>query len=129
MSRLPALAMLINPRYKDACYMEKSEKQWASKLLTTAAEELAEYHLPPDCPSERGACLTKTPEDSMWHTFQNFHSETDWESGCSVADIVANYLKTPFFLGLQTLWPGGAKREASCTQYWLELLAGTCQFL
>lgn len=95
MSRLPALAMLIDPRYKDACYMEKCEKQWASKLLTTAAEEIAEYHQPPDGPSGSGACLPETPEDSVWHAFQNFRSETNRESGCSVADVVANYLKGP----------------------------------
>ncbi|KAH7970439.1 hypothetical protein HPB49_006877 [Dermacentor silvarum] len=39
MSRLPALAMLVNPRYKDVCYAERPAKQWAFTLLTTAAEE------------------------------------------------------------------------------------------
>ncbi|KAH9364799.1 hypothetical protein HPB48_012732 [Haemaphysalis longicornis] len=69
--------MLIDPRYKDACYMEKSEKQWASELLTTAAEEIEEYHQPPDGTSGSGARLPETPEHSVWHAFQSFRSETD----------------------------------------------------
>lgn len=62
MSRLPALAMLIDPRYKDSCYTEKSEKQWASKLLATAAEAIAEYHQPPDGPCEVARVSPRRPK-------------------------------------------------------------------
>ncbi|KAH9361287.1 hypothetical protein HPB48_006849 [Haemaphysalis longicornis] len=34
-----ALAMLLDPRFKDACYTERAEKKWACAVLTRAPRE------------------------------------------------------------------------------------------
>ncbi|KAL1472965.1 hypothetical protein MTO96_039036 [Rhipicephalus appendiculatus] len=43
-----ALAMLLDPRFKDACYTARAEKKWACTLLTKAAEgTLEDVHCEP----------------------------------------------------------------------------------
>ncbi|KAH6933470.1 hypothetical protein HPB50_015418 [Hyalomma asiaticum] len=40
MANVPANAMPVDPRYKDICYTEDSEKKWAKATLAAAANEL-----------------------------------------------------------------------------------------
>ncbi|KAH7936945.1 hypothetical protein HPB49_006505 [Dermacentor silvarum] len=64
MSRLPALAMLVDPRYKDVCYAERPAKQWAFTLLAMAAEETVPVDQHGTATSETNTCSADPSGDS-----------------------------------------------------------------
>ncbi|KAG0410687.1 hypothetical protein HPB47_012193 [Ixodes persulcatus] len=95
MCHLPALAMLVDPRYKDACYIyiQKPEKMWALNLLTKEAEDTIthdERDENDDAASSASQCLEDTAGDSVWSAFANLNSNATPQWGPTVADEAAD---------------------------------------
>ncbi|KAH7945702.1 hypothetical protein HPB49_014328 [Dermacentor silvarum] len=94
-SRLPALAMLVDPRCKDVCYAGRPAKEWAFTLLTTAAEETVPVDQHGTATSENSTCSADPSEDSVWSAFTHFSSRAHHQSSRTISDEVAGYLKAP----------------------------------
>lgn len=87
-----ALAMLLDPRFKDACYTERAEKKWACAVLTRAAEGTVQV-AGGEASSGSGAGSQDT--SSVWGAFANFASDDSTKSGPSTKDDVESYLRAP----------------------------------
>ncbi|KAH9364184.1 hypothetical protein HPB48_022894 [Haemaphysalis longicornis] len=85
-----ALAMLLDPRFKDACYTERIEK-WACAVLTRAAEGTVQV-VGGEASSGSG---TGSQDTSVWGAFANFASDDSTKSGPSIKDDVESYLRAP----------------------------------
>ncbi|KAH7979693.1 hypothetical protein HPB49_010602 [Dermacentor silvarum] len=82
-----ALAMLLDPRFKDACYTERAEKKWACAVLTKAAERTL-HIVCCETSSESGTGLDSSQDASVWRAFATFGSDGSMKSGPSIQDDV-----------------------------------------
>lgn len=95
MANVPANAMLVDPRYKDICYTEDSQKKWAKAALAAAANELMpaqnECSHAPVCPA-----MEKPPANTLWSVFSSLTSNVLQDNAHeSVPSQVAEYLGAP----------------------------------
>lgn len=95
MCRLLALAMLVDPRYKDGCYTGEAEKRWARTLLTKAVEESASVDEPSDEAAGTSRGLGDSSGDTLWDVFSTLSADTLQKPGHEYATECTEYLKTP----------------------------------
>ncbi|KAH8040937.1 hypothetical protein HPB51_013107 [Rhipicephalus microplus] len=94
-ANVPANAMLVDPRYKDICYTEDSQKKWANAALATAANEIMpvqnECSQAPVCPD-----MEKPPANTLWSVFSSLTSNVLQDNAHeSVPSQVAECLGAP----------------------------------
>lgn len=95
MVNVPANAMLVDPRYKDICYTEDSQKKWAKATLAAVANELMpaqnDCAWAPVCPA-----MEKPPANTLWSVFSSLTSNVLQDKAHeSVPSQVAEYLGAP----------------------------------
>ncbi|KAH6942679.1 hypothetical protein HPB50_009230 [Hyalomma asiaticum] len=89
-----ALAMLLDPRFKDACYTERAEKKWACAILTKAAEGTLQV-LGCEASTESDTGSDSSQGASVWGAFASIASDGSKMTGPSIKDDVQNYLRAP----------------------------------
>ncbi|KAH9373320.1 hypothetical protein HPB48_018373 [Haemaphysalis longicornis] len=96
MAKVPALAMLIDPRFKSICYTTEAEKKWARALLVSTVEKL----LPSQQKQDQGCSVV--PESAMgaastvWTIFSTLSSTACQETDNGhTAKQVCDYLSAP----------------------------------
>ncbi|KAH6927423.1 hypothetical protein HPB50_003458 [Hyalomma asiaticum] len=89
-----ALAMLLDPRFKDACYTERAEKKWACAILTKAAEGTLQV-LGCEASTESDTGSDSSQDASVWGAFASIASDGSKITGPSIKDDVQNYLRAP----------------------------------
>ncbi|KAH8019297.1 hypothetical protein HPB51_018809 [Rhipicephalus microplus] len=95
MANVPTNAMLVDPRYKEICYTEDSQKNWAKAALAAAANELMqaqnECSQAPVCPA-----MEKPQANTLWSVFSSLTSNVlQYNAHESVPSQVAEYLGAP----------------------------------
>ncbi|KAH6948261.1 hypothetical protein HPB50_023312 [Hyalomma asiaticum] len=85
-----ALAMLLDLRFKDACYTERAEKKWACAILTKAAEGTLPFVRSE--PSSQSTRLDSPQDTSVWEAFASFASVGADISSPTIKDDVEGYL-------------------------------------
>lgn len=96
MAKVPALAMLIDPRFKSVCYTTETEKKWAKALLTSSAEKLPpplqEHDQEPSVKPGPAMGATST----VWTVFSELSSTARKETDNGhAARQAADYLSAP----------------------------------
>ncbi|KAH6946485.1 hypothetical protein HPB50_013722 [Hyalomma asiaticum] len=89
-----ALAMLLDPKFKDACYTERAEKKWACAILTKAAEGTLQV-LGCEASTESDTGSDSSQDASVWGAFASIASDGSKITGPSIKDDVQNYLRAP----------------------------------
>lgn len=96
MAKVPALAMLIDPRFKSICYTTEAEKKWARALLVSTVEKL----LPSQQKQDQGCSVV--PESAMgatstvWTIFSTLSSTACQETDNGhTARQVCDYVSAP----------------------------------
>ncbi|KAH8026488.1 hypothetical protein HPB51_020980 [Rhipicephalus microplus] len=95
MANVPANAILVDPRNKDICYTEDSQKKWAKATLAAAANELMpaqnECSQAPVYPA-----MEKPPANTLWSVFSSLTSNVLQDNAHeSVPSQVVEYLGAP----------------------------------
>ncbi|XP_075737457.1 zinc finger BED domain-containing protein 4-like [Rhipicephalus microplus] len=89
-----ALAMLLDPRFKDAFYTKRAEKKWACSVLTKAAEGTLQV-LGCKASTESDTGLDSSQDASVWGAFASIASDGSKITGPSIKDDVQKYLRAP----------------------------------